>query len=444
MNTWTYHNPDFKSDLVNLEMLKYSPWAGHRNFAYDYVANMCPATIVELGTHYGTSFFAFLQAVEDGKSPKTQIYGIDAWGYIDGNEWTKKEYEIDIYNIFLKTLDIYKHKAKAHTIRKIFDDALADVEDNSVDLLHIDGNHTYDAVKHDYETWIPKVKESGVILFHDVSETSYLHENSSPEFWKEIKSKHQYTLEFDHCYGLGIFCKNSSVYHRLKQINLMHYQHINNLLDVQNRDDLRKNYFKLKDNDIYINFLKRQQQNIEDEIKKYEDTISKKDSYIHQLQNEHDTIEHSYAEATSTIANKDAYINQLCIQQNNMQKAYEKTIVDKDSYIDQLCIQQNNMQKAYEKTIVDKDAYIDTLHVLQDDIKTAYEKTIVDKDTYIENIKNEHQEAIAELQQQLKIAKQNTLRSTCQDEGQRNHIKNLEEKIQSLANRKRSLVSWRS
>lgn len=276
---WTYHTPKFNSDTINPSMLKYSPWAGHRNFAYDYVANTKPRTVVELGTHYGSSFFAFLQAVEDGTSPDTLVYGIDAWGYVDGNEWTKVEYETDIYEIFLKTLEAYT--CTAHPIRMTFDEAAQEFD--SIDLLHIDGTHTYEAVKHDYETWESKINADGVILFHDISETSYLHDDASPKFWKELKARHPYTLEFDHCYGLGIFCKGPNAYDKLKRVDFSYYQRINNMLDVQNRDDLRKNYFRLKDNDTYIAFLKEQIEIKEQEKEKYRATIAGKDSYIEEL-----------------------------------------------------------------------------------------------------------------------------------------------------------------
>jgi predicted O-methyltransferase YrrM len=37
----------------------------------------------------------------------------------------------------------------------------------SIDFLFIDGDHTYDAVKRDFENYFPKVKHGGLIFFHD-------------------------------------------------------------------------------------------------------------------------------------------------------------------------------------------------------------------------------------------------------------------------------------
>ena len=36
-----------------------------------------------------------------------------------------------------------------------------------IDILFVDGDHTYDGVKGDIESWLPHVKRGGYIIFHD-------------------------------------------------------------------------------------------------------------------------------------------------------------------------------------------------------------------------------------------------------------------------------------
>ncbi len=55
-------------------------------------------------------------------------------------------------------------------------------EDNSIDLLFIDGNHNYEFAKEDYNKYLPKVKENGIILIDDIQ----LH-GGMERFWEEIK-----------------------------------------------------------------------------------------------------------------------------------------------------------------------------------------------------------------------------------------------------------------
>jgi hypothetical protein len=86
-------------------------------------------------------------------------------------------------------------------LQSTFDQALISFKDRSVDLLHIDGLHTYEAVKRDYETWLPKMSERGVILFHDTCE-------EQPGFgvkqlWREVSASRPH-YEFRYGSGLGV------------------------------------------------------------------------------------------------------------------------------------------------------------------------------------------------------------------------------------------------
>ena len=51
-------------------------------------------------------------------------------------------------------------------VKKLSKDALDDVKE-PISFLYIDGDHTYEGVKSDFELWEPKVKIGGTIGFHD-------------------------------------------------------------------------------------------------------------------------------------------------------------------------------------------------------------------------------------------------------------------------------------
>lgn len=178
------------------------PWVGHIPFAFHLVEQLKPSVIVELGTHSGNSFCAFCQASKD-YSPSTKVYAIDTWqgddhaGYYD--ESVYKELKDYVSNHF-STNGIMR--------RKEFNEGVHDFEDNSIDVLHIDGLHTYNAVRNDFETWLPKLKKDSLILFHD---TNVFHEGFEVHrYWDELCKIYPYNFNFLHSNGLGVLLKNEN------------------------------------------------------------------------------------------------------------------------------------------------------------------------------------------------------------------------------------------
>lgn len=202
---WVRHHPAFESDKINPDLAT-SPWSGHRRFAYDLVTFMQPKTIVELGTHYGCSFFAFLQAAKDF-SLDTQIYAVDTWR---GDEHAGF-YGEDVRNIVENTIGSFFPNQSTHLLRKLFDEALSDITDGSVELLHIDGFHSFDAAKHDFETWESKLASNAIVLFHDIAPSSGY---GSAQYWSELKQKHPHFEFLHHSWGLGILFPKGDFWHR--------------------------------------------------------------------------------------------------------------------------------------------------------------------------------------------------------------------------------------
>jgi hypothetical protein len=170
-------------------------WVEHFPFAHYLISLLKPSLVVELGTHTGNSFCAFAQATKE-LNIKCELYAIDSWK----GDMHAGGYDDEIYND-LKNYVSFEFNNNIHLKRALFNDAVSDFEDNSIDLLHIDGLHTYDAVKNDFETWKDKVSDKGVILFHD---TQVFHSDFGVwKFWKEVKdTKPSYDFSFGH--GLGV------------------------------------------------------------------------------------------------------------------------------------------------------------------------------------------------------------------------------------------------
>jgi len=176
----------------------FSTWIDHLAFAYDIVEAIRPKIVVELGTHNGLSYFAFCQSmVENGIDGLA--YAVDSW---EGEKHAGM-HDTSVYD------DVMKHnrehyRAFSYPLKMLFNEALQHFDDNSIDLVHIDGLHTYDAVKEDFENWLPKVKPGGVVMFHDI--TARIKDFGVWKYWDEISTQYP-SCSFNHGFGLGVLQK---------------------------------------------------------------------------------------------------------------------------------------------------------------------------------------------------------------------------------------------
>ena len=172
-----------------------SAWWEHVAFAHWVIAATRPDVLVELGTHAGVSYSAFCQAVVRLELP-TRCHAVDTW---QGDEHAGA-YDDSVYTEFSRFNQEHFNEFST-LIRTTFDEALGVVEDRSVDLLHIDGLHTYEAVRHDYESWLPKLSDRAVVIFHDINERSG--DFGVWKLWAELKAEHP-SFSFLHGHGLGV------------------------------------------------------------------------------------------------------------------------------------------------------------------------------------------------------------------------------------------------
>jgi hypothetical protein len=173
-------------------------WTDHLHFGYDLVAVMKPALLVELGVDRGESYFAFCQASAENQTG-TRCFGIDTWRgdqHAGGYDETT----------FAQVTEHYRaHYGSFSTLlRSNFDEALAQFEDESIDLLHLDGLHTETAVRHDVDSWLPKLRPGGILLLHDVRVRSK--DFGVWKIWAELQQQGR-SWTFEDGPGLGVWQK---------------------------------------------------------------------------------------------------------------------------------------------------------------------------------------------------------------------------------------------
>ena len=334
MEKWTIgRNTIFESDEIN-SGLAVSPWSGHRQFAYDLVQFIKPQRIVELGTHYGCSFFAFLQACKDNNL-SAEVVAVDCW---EGDEQAGF-YGDEVINVVKETVSSKFPQQNIRLIRKYFIDALADIEDESVDILHIDGLHTYEAVTEDYTTWLCKLKPDGIILFHDIaSELGY----GTNTFWEEKKAEFPHHYSFPHSWGLGVlFPKGERYYEIFEQNNmqdkLVIYEYIARY-ELQCRQ-LQDHIFMVQERDKAIKSNEQMIQARDEEIARNEQMIRDRDGAIARNEQMIRDRDEAIARNEQMIRDRDETIarNEQMIRDRDAAIASnERMIQERDAYIKQL------------------------------------------------------------------------------------------------------------
>ena len=182
------------ASFVTPDWVATSAWFGHAPFAAWLVAAMQPRLVVELGVYSGFSYFTLCEAAER-YATNAKLVGIDNW---EGDEHAgpleaETRQRVEAYN--------HRYRSRSSLVTASFDVAADRFSEGEIDLLHIDGLHTYESARHDVETWLPKVSGRGVVLLHDteVRERGF-------GVWRvmdELETKFP-TFRFPHCHGLGV------------------------------------------------------------------------------------------------------------------------------------------------------------------------------------------------------------------------------------------------
>ena len=149
-----------------------------------------PRVIVEIGTANGGTLSAWC-AVAD---PQATIISLDLPGGIHGGGYAY--WRTFIYRQFAYS------KQKLHLIRADShqQSSLAELKillpPEGVDFLFIDGDHTYDGVKADFEMYSPLVRKGGLIALHDICLHPPVMDCHVDKFWAELRQKYSSTTEF--------------------------------------------------------------------------------------------------------------------------------------------------------------------------------------------------------------------------------------------------------
>ena len=164
-------------------------WRGHRPFAQWLVETLRPDVVVDLGVDQGYSTYCFAEP------QRGQVYAVDCFL---GDEHTG--FRDTQYAVQARLLD---YDLRNVTVLKTRFEDLAVTWNQPIDILHIDGLHTYEACKQDWGQWGGFVRPMGAILFHDVV--------SFPDVRRVFDECEGIRLWFEHDAGLGVVLDRRNV-----------------------------------------------------------------------------------------------------------------------------------------------------------------------------------------------------------------------------------------
>ena len=145
-----------------------------------------PKTILEIGTAGGGTLYLFTRIID----PEATIISVDLPGGSYGGGYS--EWKIPLYQSFtkkgqkIKLLRADSHNPKTFKLVKTV------LADKKVDFLFVDGDHTYEGVKRDFNIYSSLVKEGGIIAFHDIVEHDPRSSCKVNKFWNELKNDYKY------------------------------------------------------------------------------------------------------------------------------------------------------------------------------------------------------------------------------------------------------------
>lgn len=114
-------------------------------------------TVLEVGSYKGASAVCFAK----GSPVASKIYCIDTW---DNRSMSEGQY--DTFDTFKN--NTLKFSSQIIPVRGNSCDVISSLSDLKIDILFLDGDHSYDAVLNDFTNYFPLLRKDGYLLMHDV------------------------------------------------------------------------------------------------------------------------------------------------------------------------------------------------------------------------------------------------------------------------------------
>jgi predicted O-methyltransferase YrrM len=151
-----------------------------------------PHTVLEIGTAAGGTLFLLARAA----APDALLVSVDlrggqfGGGYAPWRARLYRSFAREAQRVELVLGDSHEPRTQER-IRHMLDG-------NALDLLFVDGDHTYEGVKQDFADYSPLVRPGGLVAFHDIvpgGPGKHGDPGGVPTFWRELRTTQLDTIE---------------------------------------------------------------------------------------------------------------------------------------------------------------------------------------------------------------------------------------------------------
>ncbi|MBS4059944.1 MAG: class I SAM-dependent methyltransferase [Bacteroidetes bacterium] len=162
-----------------------------------------PRVCVEIGAAMGKSACYIGMALKENRQGK--LYSIDPHEQTDWNDTD----QIDTYNSFIKNIHDFNLDDYVEIVRN-FSNKVGPSWKLPIDIIFIDGDHSYEGVKRDWSLFSPMVSEFGLVVFHDTlwdirPDPRYARADMGvPRFVEELRSNGYPVVTFDKNFGVSL------------------------------------------------------------------------------------------------------------------------------------------------------------------------------------------------------------------------------------------------
>ena len=143
-------------------------------------------SVLEIGTAWGGTLYSwcrYFQNLSNGVS-----VDLPGGAFGGGYPETRKQ----LYEEFATDAELSFVRANSHS-KDTFETVREALPNDGVDFVFIDGDHTYEGIKQDFEDYTSLLSTNGIVVLHDILGNPYDPDVQVDKFWEEISCKYDTT-----------------------------------------------------------------------------------------------------------------------------------------------------------------------------------------------------------------------------------------------------------